>query len=36
MNVVTRILRYLKSSLEKGLMFDKNNHFKIEGYIDAD
>ena len=36
MNVVIRILRYLKSSLGKGLMFLKNNHLKIEGYIDTD
>ena len=36
MNVVIRILRYLKSSPGKGLMFLKNNHLKIEGYIDMD
>ena len=36
MNVVTRILRYLKSSPRKDLMFGKNNHSKIEGYTDAD
>ena len=35
MNVVTRILRYVKSSHGKGLMFDKNNHMKIEGYTNA-
>ena len=36
MSAVTRILRYLKSTLGKGLMFSKNNHLNIEGYIDAD
>ncbi|XP_019054887.1 PREDICTED: uncharacterized protein LOC109115373 [Nelumbo nucifera] len=36
MNAVMRILRYLKSSPGKGLMFSKNNHLKIEGYTDAD
>ena len=36
MNTVTRILRYLKSSPGKGLMFSKNNHLKIKGYIDVD
>ena len=36
MDVVIRILRYLKSSLGKGLMFQKNNHLNIEGYTDAD
>ena len=35
-NAVVRILRYLKSSLGKGLMFSKNNHCNIEGYTDAD
>ena len=36
MDTVIRILRYLKSSPGKGLMFSKNNHLNIEGYIDAD
>ncbi|XP_019251146.1 PREDICTED: uncharacterized protein LOC109230068 [Nicotiana attenuata] len=36
MDVVLRILRYLKSSLGKGLMFRKYNHLNINGYTDAD
>ena len=36
MDAVTRILRYLKSSPGKELMFSKNNHLKVNGYIDAD
>ena len=36
MNVVIRILRYLKSSLGRGLMFSKHNHLNVEGYTDAD
>ena len=36
MGVVIRILRYLKSSPGKGLIFSKNAHLNIEGYIDAD
>jgi hypothetical protein len=36
MDAVLRILRYLKSSLGKGLMFSKNNHLRVEGYADAD
>ena len=36
MDAVIRILRYIKSSLGKGLMFSKNNHLDIEGYTDAD
>ncbi|KAK8951274.1 hypothetical protein KSP39_PZI003194 [Platanthera zijinensis] len=36
MGAVTRILRYLKSSPGKGLMFTKNAHLNIEGYTDAD
>lgn len=35
-NAVTRILRYLKASPGKGLMFRKNNHLNIDGYTDAD
>jgi len=36
MDAVIRILRYLKSSLGKCLMFTKNNLVQVEGYIDAD
>ena len=36
MDVVMRILRYLKSSPGKGLMFSKNGHLNVAGYIDAD
>ena len=36
MSVVIQILRYLKSSLGKGLMFSKNDHLRVEGYIDTD
>ena len=36
MNVVIQILCYLKSSLERGLMFRKHNHLSVEGYSDAD
>jgi len=36
MNALIRILRYLKSSPRKGLMFSKNNHLDLEGYIDVD
>ena len=36
MDVVNRILCYLKSSPGKGLMFSKNNHLSVEGYTDAD
>lgn len=35
MNAVIRILRYLKSSLGKGVPLRKNNHHKIKGYINA-
>ncbi|CAL5382404.1 unnamed protein product [Camellia sinensis] len=35
MGAVVRILRYLKSSPGKGLMFSKNVHLNIEGYTDA-
>ena len=35
MNAVVRILRYLKSSSGKGLMFRKHNHLNIDGYTDA-
>jgi len=36
MDAVLRILRYLKLSPRKGLMFSKNNHLRVEGYTDAD
>jgi hypothetical protein len=36
MEAVIRILRYLKSSPGKGLMFSKNDHLRVEGYTVAD
>jgi len=36
MNAVIRILRCLKFSPGKGLMFTRNNHLRVEGYTDAD
>jgi hypothetical protein len=36
MDAVVRILRYLKSAPGRGLLFYKNNHLEVEGYIDAD
>ena len=36
MEAVIRILRYLKSSPGKGLMFSKNDHVRVDGYTDAD
>ncbi|KAM0996429.1 hypothetical protein ACFX2C_006437 [Malus domestica] len=36
MGAVERILRYLKSSQGKGIMFSKNDHCRIEGYTDVD
>ncbi|PSS35187.1 Metalloendoproteinase [Actinidia chinensis var. chinensis] len=36
MDVVIQILKYLKSSPRKGLMFSKSNHLRIEGNTDAD
>jgi hypothetical protein len=36
MDVVVRILRYLKSASGKGIMFSKNDHLDVEGYTDAD
>lgn len=35
MDVIVRILRYLKSALGKGLLYSKNNHLNIKGYTDA-
>lgn len=34
--VVIRIMRYLKSTSKKGLMFSKHKHLAISGYTDAD
>jgi len=36
MNVVIRILRYLKSSPGKGILFTKEHNLDINGYTDAD
>ena len=36
MNAVIRILRYVKSSPGKGIMFTKGDTLNIEGYTDAD
>ena len=36
MNVVVRILQYLKSSLGRGVLFKENNLMCIDGYTDAD
>ncbi|CAL5428100.1 unnamed protein product [Camellia sinensis] len=36
MNAVIRILRYLKSSPGKGIMFTKGCNLEVEGYTDAD
>ena len=35
-NVVNRILAYLKSSPGKGIMFSKHGHLDIEGYTNSD
>ena len=36
MDAVIRILHYLKSFPRKGLIFSKNNHLNVDGYIDVD
>jgi hypothetical protein len=36
LDVVYRILRYLKSCPGKGLWFKRNGHLDVEGYCDAD
>jgi hypothetical protein len=36
MNVVIRILHYLKSSLGKGILFTKGDNLDINGYTDGD
>jgi len=35
MDVVERILRYLKSTLGKGILFSNHRNLKVEGYTDA-
>jgi hypothetical protein len=34
--VALRVLRYLKSSLGREILFSKNDHLNIIGYTDAD
>ena len=36
MNVVYRVLRYLKFYPGKGLFFERNKNYEIAGYADAD
>ena len=36
MDVVERILRYLKSIPGKGILFSNHGNLKVEGYTDAD
>jgi hypothetical protein len=36
LDIVNRILRYLKTCPGKGILFSRNGHLKIEGYTDAD
>jgi hypothetical protein len=36
LEVVYRILRYLKRSPKKGFMFKSHGHLNVEGYCDAD
>ena len=36
MNVVVKILRYLKGTIGKGLLFTKNSHLEVEAYSNAD
>jgi hypothetical protein len=35
MEVALRVLRYLKSSPGRGILFSKNDHLNIIGYTDA-
>ena len=35
MDIVERILRYLKVTPGKGLLFSNHGHLKVEGYTDA-
>ena len=36
MDAVIPILRYLKSSPGRGLLFSKNDHLRVDGYTNAD
>ena len=36
MDVVEKILRYLKSAPRKCLLFSNQGHLKVEGYTDVD
>lgn len=36
MDAVERILRYLKSSPGKGLLFSRHGHLDVDGYTNAD
>jgi len=36
MEVALRVLRYLKPSLGRGILFLKNDHLNITGYTDVD
>jgi len=36
METMIKILRYLKSSPRKGIMFSKHNHLRVKGYTYAD
>ncbi|KAL6342214.1 hypothetical protein AAG906_006830 [Vitis piasezkii] len=36
MEVMTHILRYLKQTLGKGLLFEKHDHYHVEAYTDVD
>lgn len=35
LDIVYQILRYLKNSPGKGLMFKSHGHLKVEGYCDG-
>ena len=35
MEVVTHILRYLKYTLGRGILFEKHDHYRVEAYINA-
>ena len=36
MDVILRILRHVKSTPGKGLLFSKNNYLRVDTYVDAD
>jgi hypothetical protein len=36
LKIVKRILRYLKSTVTRGIFMKNNGHFKLEGYTDSD